>query len=48
MQAQVARGKEILDETRMRILQQEHKMVLSLKPLANIIIERDLSIKDLR
>ncbi|MEI6574734.1 MAG: uridine kinase [Bacteroidota bacterium] len=48
LQAQVLRGKENLDDTRMRILQQEHKMVLSLKPLANILIERDHSIIDKR
>jgi uridine kinase len=48
LQAQVLRGKENLDETRMRILQQEHKMVESLRPGANLVINRDLSITDLR
>jgi|GEM_PF-3345850 len=48
LQAQVLRGKENLDETRMRILHQEHKMVEALKPKANLLINRDLSITDLR
>jgi uridine kinase len=39
MQEQLASGKEELDEFRMQILEQEHKVVQSLKPLADFYID---------
>ncbi len=42
--AQVLRNKETLNELRMKILTEEHKKVVSLKPLANIIVKEDFSV----
>jgi uridine kinase len=39
-----ARGKEVMDEARWATLGQEHKMVQSLRPLANIIITKDYEV----
>lgn len=38
------RGKEVMDEVRWATLAQEHKMVQSLKPLANLIINKDYEV----
>ena len=40
-----ARGKEVMDEVRWATLGQEHKMVSSLKPLADVIITRDYQVE---
>lgn len=39
-----SRGKEVMDEVRWATLAQEHKMVSSLKPLADIIITKDYEV----
>lgn len=39
-----ARGKEVMDEVRWATLAQEHNMVQSLKPLADLIISRDYDV----
>lgn len=39
-----ARGKEVMDEIRWATLEQEHKMVQSLKPLADLIISRNYDV----
>ena len=39
-----SRGKEVMDEVRWATLAQEHKMVQSLKPLADIIITKDYDV----
>jgi uridine kinase len=39
-----ARGKEVMDEVRWAILGQEHKMVQSLKPLADLLITKDYQV----
>lgn len=39
-----ARGKEVMDEVRWATLGQEHKMVQSLKPLADLIINKDYQV----
>jgi uridine kinase len=39
-----ARGKEVMDEVRWATLGQEHKMVQSLKPLADLIITKDYEV----
>jgi len=39
-----ARGKEVMDEVRWATLAQEHKMVQSLKPLADIVISKDFDV----
>jgi uridine kinase len=36
-----ARGKEVMDEVRWAVLSQEHKMVQSLKPMADLLITKD-------
>lgn len=41
-----ARGKEVMDEVRWATLAQEHKMVQSLKPLANLIINKEYEVVD--
>lgn len=41
-----ARGKEVMDEVRWATLAQEHKMVSSLKPLADVIINKDYTVLD--
>ena len=39
-----ARGKEVMDEVRWSILGQEHRMVQSLKPLADLIVTKDYEV----
>lgn len=39
-----ARGKEVMDEVRWATLGQEHKMVQSLKPLADVLISQDFDV----
>lgn len=39
-----ARGKEVMDETRWATLGQEHKMVQSLKPLADLLVTMDYDV----
>lgn len=39
-----SRGKEVMDEERWATLAQEHKMVVSLKPLADLIIDKDYNV----
>lgn len=39
-----SRGKEVMDEVRWATLAQEHKMVRSLKPLADLIISQDYQV----
>ena len=39
-----SRGKEVMDEVRWATLAQEHKMVRSLKPLADLIIDKDYEV----
>jgi len=41
-----ARGKEVMDEVRWATLAQEHKMVQSLKPLADLLVGEDYKIRD--
>jgi uridine kinase len=43
--AQLLRGKEPQNEYRMKVLLQEHKMVSSLKELADIIIKKDYNVE---
>ena len=43
-----ARGKEVMDEVRWATLAQEHKMVQSLKPLADIIITKDYQVEKVK
>ncbi len=40
-----SRGKEVMDEIRWATLAQEHKMVRSLKPLADLIVSKNYEIK---
>ncbi len=42
---QLMRGKENVDEFRTKILQREHMGVLSLKPLAHLIVDRNYDVK---
>ena len=39
-----ARGKEVMDEIRWATLEQEHEMVQSLKPLADLVITREYDV----
>jgi len=43
--AQVTRGKEPQNEYRMRVLEQEHKMVSSLKAMADLLVSQDYELK---
>ena len=43
-----SRGKEVMDEVRWAILAQEHKMVQSLKPLADQIITKDYEVREVK
>ncbi|MBN1338181.1 MAG: hypothetical protein JXA03_02595 [Bacteroidales bacterium] len=40
-----ARGKEVMDEVRWATLAQEHKMVQSLKPLADLLVTKEYEVK---
>ncbi|MBC8331336.1 MAG: uridine kinase [Anaerolineae bacterium] len=42
--AQLLRGKENVDKWRMEVLEQEHQVVRSLRPLANLIVDKDYQI----
>lgn len=42
--AQVVRGKEPQNEYRMAVLEQEHKMVQALKPMADVLISKDYDV----
>ncbi len=42
--AQLVRGKENVDEWRMKVLQREHEVVRSLRPLANLIVDKDYQV----
>lgn len=42
--AQLLRGKEPQNEYRMRVLEQEHKMVTSLKPSAHLLVNNDYKV----
>ncbi|MBC8505225.1 MAG: uridine kinase [Anaerolineales bacterium] len=44
--AQLLRGKENVDEWRMQVLQREHEVVRSLRPLADLIIDKDYQVKE--
>ena len=41
-----ARGKEVMDEVRWATLAQEHKMVQTLKPLADLFVTKDYEVVD--
>jgi uridine kinase len=43
--AQVVRGKEPQNEYRMAVLEQEHKMVAALQPLANVLITKEYEVE---
>ena len=43
--AQSSRGKEPQNEYRMRVLEQEHKVVQSLKPKANLLVGMDYKVR---
>jgi uridine kinase len=38
------RGKEVMDEVRWAVLEQEHKMVQALKPLADILVTKEYEV----
>ena len=40
-----SRGKEVMDEVRWATLGQEHKMVRSLKPMADMVISKDYDVE---
>jgi uridine kinase len=42
--AQIVRGKEPQNEYRMRVLQREHEVVQSLKPLANLLVTKEYKV----
>jgi len=44
--AQVVRGKEPQNEYRMQVLEREHQVVQSLRPLADLIVTRDFEVID--
>lgn len=43
---QIIRMKEAMNEFRLKILEQEHKNVVSLKPLADLIVDKSYMVKD--
>ena len=43
-----SRGKEVMDEVRWATLGQEHKMVQSLKPMADLLITKEYKVVDVR
>lgn len=43
--AQVVRGKEPQNEYRMAVLEQEHKMVQALKPMADILVSKEFNVR---
>jgi uridine kinase len=42
--AQLVRGKERMDEWRLKVLEQEHRVVQSLRPKANLLVKKDFSV----
>ncbi len=44
--SQITRGKEKMDEFRMNVLEKEHQNVRSLKPLADLIIDKNYNVID--
>jgi uridine kinase len=42
--AQLLRGKENVDKWRMEVLEQEHQVVSSLRPLANLIVDKNYQV----
>ncbi|HYW97310.1 MAG TPA: hypothetical protein VE870_17080 [Bacteroidales bacterium] len=46
--SQIQRGKENLDDFRLAVLEKEHQNVLSLKPLADLIIDKNYQVIDPR
>jgi len=38
------RGKENVDKWRMEVLEQEHQVVSSLRPLANLIVDKNYQV----
>lgn len=46
--AQVVRGKEPQNEYRMKVLEREHQMVLALKPTANMLVNMEYEIVNVR
>jgi len=42
--AQLIRGKEANDDFRIRVLEKEHQSVLSLKPMADMVVTRDFNV----
>lgn len=44
--AQLLRGKEKVDEWRMAVLEQEHKVVRSLRPLADLIVNKEYLVEE--
>lgn len=44
--AQLLRGKEKVDEWRMAVLEQEHKIVRSLRPLADLIVNKEYQVEE--
>ena len=42
--AQLSRGKENMDEWRLQVLEQEHQVVQSLRPKANLIVTPDFDV----
>jgi uridine kinase len=43
-----SRGKEVMDEVRWAILGQEHKMVQSLKPMADLLVTREYEVVEVK
>jgi uridine kinase len=43
--AQLVRGKENMDEWRLQVLEQEHKVVQSLRPKADLIVTPDFDVE---
>jgi uridine kinase len=44
--SQIVRGKENLDDFRMQVLEREHQNLLTLKPLADLIIDKSYQVVD--
>ena len=44
--SQIVRGKENMNEFRLKVLEQEHQSIVSLKPLADLIIDKSYEVFD--
>ncbi len=44
--AQLVRGKEKVNEWRMQVLQREHEVVRSLRPLADLIVDKEYNVQE--